>query len=463
MLLRLLTAMCFAAFPALAQPNIVLVLVDDFSMNLMPQVVDGVQTMPALAQMQAEGMTFDNYFVSDSLCCPSRASIFTGMLPHNTGVLTNEAATGGGIEAFTAHGDEAKSFAPILQAGGYKTAFMGKYLNGYHPDTTAQPPGWGRWVSTDRGYAAFGYTLNDNGVLSTPPEHFTDTIAEVGRTWITTPRAPFFIELAPFSPHGPYTPPARYTASFLGAVIPKTPAYAVRPDATAPDWLASIGVFGIVAKDKAEANYIKRVQASKGVDDLIATVRQRLANKGLTGTTYVIFTADNGYHMGDYSLRPGKKTPFDTDIRVPFVIVGPGIAPGSHNSRIVQNIDIMPTILELAGLPIPATVDGQSMFTGIPRTMAVVEHTGGISDPTDPDYTPPDAGDPPSYTALRAPSAMYVEYDTGEVGYYDLTADPYELHNAQAGLSVAERARFHDAVIAARVCAGASCAATQHR
>ncbi len=119
------------------RPNVVFVLADDFSSNL-------VAYMPHLQAMQKEGLSFDRYFVTNSLCCPSRATIFTGQMPHNTQVMTNEAPTGG-YEAFVAHHNPAKSFAPALQAAGYKTAMMGKYLNGYHPGKHPVPVGWSDW------------------------------------------------------------------------------------------------------------------------------------------------------------------------------------------------------------------------------------------------------------------------------------------------------------------------------
>ena len=192
---------------------------------------------------------------------------------------------------------------------------------------------------------------------------------------------------------------------------------------------------------------------------MIGAVRAKLATLGIADNTYVIFTSDNGYHMGEFSMRYGKKTPFDFDIRVPMVIVGPGIAPGSVDSRISMNIDIAPTILELAGLPVPATMDGRSLFSTSPRTMAVVEHRAEVSDPTDPDYQ---IDEPPTYTALRGAGWLFVAYATGEVGYYDLTTDPHQLHNVAASLTPARLAELHAAAVANATCVGAvQCGAAQ--
>src|SRR3954447_1634153 len=133
------------------RPNVVFILTDDLSWNL-------VRFMPHVRQMQRDGMTFTNYFVTDSLCCPSRASIFTGRYPHNHGVLTNTSPSGG-FAAFH-RGAESHTFATALQAHGYRTALMGKYLNGYHAEEGYVAPGWTEWQATGAGYRGFNYSLS---------------------------------------------------------------------------------------------------------------------------------------------------------------------------------------------------------------------------------------------------------------------------------------------------------------
>src|SRR5215208_2789667 len=130
--------------PTKQRPNVVFVLTDDFSWNL-------VRHMPRVRAMQRRGVTFSHYFVSNSLCCPSRASIFTGAFPHNTGIYSN-AGTDGGFVGFRGNGLEHETFATALKAKGYRTALMGKYLNSYRPDSDYVPPGWTRWAGSDRAY-----------------------------------------------------------------------------------------------------------------------------------------------------------------------------------------------------------------------------------------------------------------------------------------------------------------------
>lgn len=146
-LAAMVLGICAASTPCAAQakPNIVFVLTDDLDLNL-------VQFMPHVLEMERTGVSFANYFVTDSLCCPSRASIFTGELPHNSG-------------GFNAHGNESRTFAVALQRGGYRTAMLGKYLNGYRPARNPPAAGWNEWDVAGNGYPEFNYALNENGKL----------------------------------------------------------------------------------------------------------------------------------------------------------------------------------------------------------------------------------------------------------------------------------------------------------
>ena len=124
--------------PPPKRPNIIFILADDLAWNL-------VAYMPHVLQMQKDGVTFDSYFVTDSLCCPSRTSMLTGKFPHDSGVFTNT-GNDGGYATFVSKGNETQTFASVLSASGYRTALMGKYLNGYEPTVLAVPPGWTEWA-----------------------------------------------------------------------------------------------------------------------------------------------------------------------------------------------------------------------------------------------------------------------------------------------------------------------------
>ena len=445
--------------------NIIFVLADDFSMNLIAET-DGVlaNSMPNLARMQREGATFSNYFVTNSLCCPSRSSIFTGKLPHNSGVMTNTAPDGG-YAGFVANGNEPETFAAALFKLSYRTAMMGKFLNGYAPETDGIPEGWTEWAVAGNAYRNVNYLFNEDGKMVKHPEYLTDKLSALGVDFIRASAGnPFFLELATFAPHSPYTPPDRYKSLYPDLTYPRTAAFAARPDANAPEWLQRVPVMDDADKAEMDEIFRKRVRSDKAIDDMIGAARDEIAALGLTGDTYVIFTSDNGYHLGEFSMRPGKRTPFDFDTNVPLVIVGPGVPPGIRIDDFAMNIDFYPTFLEWAGAPATTTFDGRSLAgllrgeTGPWRQMAVIEHAKNVPNADDPDKASLKAGEPPDYIALRLPGALYVEYSNNSdgVGYYDLVADPDALHNIAGTLPAARLARLKAMAAENASCKGAA-------
>jgi arylsulfatase A-like enzyme len=440
------------------KPSIVFVLTDDLSWNL-------VQYMPSVLAMQQEGTTFSNYFVTDSLCCPSRSSIFTGKFPHSTGVYTNNRRDGG-YAAFLSHGNEPLTFAVALQRGGYRTAMLGKYLNGYLPRKHGVPPGWSEWAVAGHAYPEFDYALNQNGRVvhygDKPQDYLTDVLAGLADAFVRkAPHGPFFIEVATFAPHGPYIPAPRDAAKFPGLTAPRTAAFGARPDAEAPKWLKEIPPLSPGDVANIDKHFRMRAQSVLAVDKMIGQLRATLTALGVDRDTYVVFSSDNGLHMGEYSMRPGKMTPFDIDVHVPLIVVGPGVAKGRVVDEIVENVDLAPTFTELAGASAPTSPDGRSLVALLQggsvsewRRMALIEHRRPFPDSTDPDAPLLHAENPTSYEAVRTAKAMYVEYETGEVGYYELGTDPEELRNVASHLSAAARPRWHEVLGANRGCKG---------
>jgi arylsulfatase A-like enzyme len=455
-------------------PNIVFVLTDDLSWNL-------VRYLPQVRRMQSDGVTFDDYVVTDSLCCPSRSSIFSGRFPHDTGVFTN-GGNDGGFGYFHSHGEEANTFATALQGKGYRTAMMGKYLNGYQPADPQGgtepyvPPGWSEWDVAGNGYPEFDYDLNQNHTVvhygSAPADYLTDVLAGKGEAFIAdSARAhtPFMLELATFAPHAPYTPAPRDAADFPGLTAPRDQAFDTLPT-DAPPWLAGRTPLTAAEKQTIDTDFRKRAQAVQAVDDLIAGVRAALTKAGVADNTYLVFSSDNGYHMGEYRLNPGKMTAFDTDIRVPLVVTGPGIPAGRASGAAVANIDLAPTFMQLGGAPVSSTVDGHSLLPllhGGPdagwRTADLVEHHGPDTQADDPDLPAPHSGNPPSYEALHTGKYTYVEYVDGSREYYDLTSDPLELHNIVGTLSQARLGQLHNDLTRLENCHnGPACWAAGH-
>jgi len=463
-----LVAVWLAPAAGAAPPNIVFVLTDDLSWNL-------VQYMPHVQDLQRRGMTFSRYYVTDSLCCPSRSSIFSGRYPHNTKIFTNKVPDGG-FDAFHARGEEGSTWATDLQAAGYRTAMMGKYLNGYLPGGVVDgkrlyiPPGWNEWDVAGNGYGEFNYNLNQNGQLVhyglQPQDYLTDVVGGRAVQFINGAAdagQPFALEVATFAPHAPYTPATRNAMDFPGLTAPRTPAFDFQ-NIHAPRWLSGHAPLTPQQIAQIDQAFRKRAQSVEAVDDMIGNIESTLQARGLADNTYIVFSSDNGYHMGEHRLLPGKMTAFDTDIRVPLVVAGPGVPAGRTTTKIAENVDLRPTFDGIAGATVSRPVDGHSLVSLLRgrtpsgwRTGALIEHHGPDHARGDPDLPLPGSGNPATYEALRTKDAVYVEYHNGQREYYLLLRDPDELHNAYRRLSHAQRTRLHDQLAALRRCRGASC------
>jgi N-acetylglucosamine-6-sulfatase len=328
-----------------------------------------------------------------------------------------------------------------LHAVGYRTAMMGKYLNGYTPRDPI-PPGWDEWDVAGHGYPEFNYNLNENGKVQhyghQPQDYLVDVLSARAGSFIGSAAGsgqPFMLEVATFAPHAPYTPAPRYANAAAQVPYPKTPAYGRLPS-NASSWLKDRPPLSAREQAMITKDYRKRVEADLAVDDMIGHLEAQLRAAGVANKTYFIFSSDNGYHMGEYRLNPGKQTAFETDTHVPLIVTGPGVPAGKTVSQLTSNIDLCPTFETLAGLPVPATVDGHSL-AGLwhgqdPadwRQAILIEHHGPDNSPADPDRQNQQEGDPPSYGAVRTANALYVKYGNGQQEYYDTATDPYELNN----------------------------------
>jgi len=455
-----------------SRPNIVFVLTDDLSNNL-------VRYMPHVRAMMRHGATFTNYFVTDSLCCPSRTSIFTGLYPHDSGVFTNVGADGG-FWTFNRQHNPGRTFAVALQKRGYRTALMGKYLNGYEPDMrlasarrTYVPRGWDDWVGAGRAYKEFDYDLNENHRVvhygHAARAYFTDVMARHAHEYVTraakpgaTSLRPFALEIATFAPHEPSVPAPRDQHKFPLVQAPRTPAFGNQDSAGNPPWL-DLPPLTPEAITSIDRDFRRRVRSVLAIDRMIGELQRQIRAGGLASNTYFVFSSDNGYHMGEHRLWAGKETAFDTDIRVPLVITGPGIRPGVRIDSLAENIDLAPTFEELAGNKPNPSVDGRSLVPLLEgrqpanwRKAVLVEHHGPDLNPDDPDFQPPAAGNPPTYEAIRLQHEVYVEYVDGEREYYDIADDPYELRNAYGDLTPDRVSELHSALTQLVACHGAA-------
>lgn len=451
------------------RPNIVFVLTDDLDTGL-------VKYMPHVLALERAGMSFSNYTVSDSECCPSRATIFTGEFPHDTGVYTN-VPPDGGFGTFYQRRDDEKTFATSLQAAGYRTALMGKYLNsypvGFNPynyPVDYVPPGWSEWDVISNGYGGYGYNMNRNHDLVTyghsSDDYTNHVLTGLGQHYIAASaadRTPFFLEIASFSPHHPFVPAPKDRGKFTDLRAPEGPSFNVLPE-HAPPWLANRKPLSPERIARLNTDYVRRVQSVQSVDRMIGNLEKTLRQAHQLRNTVFVFSSDNGYHLGQHGLGRGKLTAFDTDIKVPLVVAGPGIPAGTVNPDVVENVDLAPTFERLAGATVPLTVDGSSLVPLLHgehppwRTLALVEHHGPDRSPDDPDAQGFVAGNPPSYNAIRSKDWTYVRYDTGAREFYYRPNDPSESDNIIGSLSKARISQLDREMDALVHCHGvASC------
>ena len=349
-------------------PNIVLILTDD------QDVQSGMLTyMPHMQELlAAQGTTFPNNLVPLSLCCPSRTTILRGQYPHNTGVLTNALPNGGFEKAYNEN-LEASTVATLLHGAGYRTALFGKYLNGY-PNTAGGlyiPPGWDEWYSPISGdpYGEYNYGLNENGTSvsygSTPADYGTDVYLGKAVDFIqrtaSTPNQPLFMYFATYAPHSPYTPAPRHAGLFPGVTAPHFPSFNEADVSDKPAYISSKPLLKATEISGIDSDYQMRLQALQAVDEAIATLVATLSSAGRLANTYIVFASDNGYHMGEHRLLPGKYTPYETDLHVPLVVRGPGVPAGVVRTEYTADLDLAETFAELAGVPPLSISDGRSL------------------------------------------------------------------------------------------------------
>jgi N-acetylglucosamine-6-sulfatase len=468
-------------------PNFIVILMDDLDAQF-----GSLQIMTAVQRDLAKrGTTFSQAYVPISLCCPSRASILTGQYPHNHGIYTNDGALGG-FDQFRRRGHEEATVATRLQDAGYRTALFGKYLNGYpdSADKTYIPPGWSEWVSpaADDAYGHFHYTLNDNGRLvaygGRPKDYLTDVLAAKADDFVRrNAGSPYFLYLSLYAPHRPATPAPRHANKFPAAKALRTASFDEADVSDKPIYVRELP--RLSASDLAFVDDLarKRLQSLLAVDELIGRLVRTLRTTKQLGNTYLILTSDNGFHLGQHRLVVGKYTAYEEDIRVPMVVRGPGVPAGRTLSEPVLTLDLVPTLLQLAGVQAPAgALDGRSLLPLWSRDPAAVANwrklilveqrpfdlaetkfaidgkiRHGRAGVLEPFYADEKAGLPPAFVALRTATTKYIEHETGEREYYDLRTDPSELRNLADSLPTATLAGLRAAMKQLHECAGAAC------
>jgi N-acetylglucosamine-6-sulfatase len=426
-----------SAQPAVAQgsqrPNVLVLMTDD-------QTAESVAAMPNVQRLlMAQGTTFDRSFVTFSLCCPSRATYLTGQYTHNHGVFGLAPPLGGYKKM------DSSNYLPLwMREAGYLTGHLGKFLNGYGTDNLDPrevPPSFDDWHGSidPSTYEFYNFTLNDNGRLNqygvegAPHVYQTDLYADRASQLVERYAAatqPFYLTVAFLAPHagGPRevddTPvlrsPAvapRHKDAFASTPLPQPPNFneadvsdkpspVRRRQPLPPDRIAEI-----------QELYQQRLESLLAVDEAIERIMVTLERTGELGHTHVILTSDNGFLHGEHRIGFGKVFPYEPSIRVPLIMRGPGVPAGARRRQLVTNVDLSPTILDIANGRPGKSQDGRSLFPllrdqGLEWGRDVLLY-----------------GRSPRFNAIRTYRYIYVRYWNGESELYDLLHDPYELQN----------------------------------
>ncbi len=464
-----------------SQPNVVLITADDMR-------ADDLAVMPRTSRLLARaGITFTDALSNYPLCCPARATLLTGQYSHNNGVQGNEYPWGG-HKKFYESGAELETLPVWLQRAGYRTGFVGKYLNYYGTEQPVQrstgpryvPPGWDEWnASVGKVFRYYCVTLNQNGVLRRHRGAYqTDLYSRISERFIGENAGagePFFLWTSHLAPHIGVTPagddyctdgsglptPAaeRHERMFAGMPLPAGPAQNE----------ADMSDKGTYMRDRPTLDLARvaqvhqgRIQALQSLDESVAGTIAALEEQGVLDQTVVIFASDNGWLLGEH--RAEKKTlPYDESLRVPLLVRGPGLPSGVRRHQPVGLVDIPPTILRLAGATATKPQDGVSL-TALARDPELLARR----------VMPIEAGPSPRvqrqyttvlpawyYRGARSSRYSYIQWqlDTGtEEEFYDLAEDPFQLESRHATPSPELRAMRN---LSAQLegCAGPACIA----
>lgn len=404
--------------PPPAKPNIVLILTDD-------QTLSDMNRMPTTnSVLGAKGVTFNRAFVTYPLCCPSRATIFRGQYPHNTGILSNSKPEGAEPK-FRQTGMDKSTVATWLDAAGYQTIFLGKYMNNYGDNYV--PPGWDNWHALVGAFHT-NPRINNNGTIEALPkgtildQHLADRTSD----YLRNAEGPFFLELSTHSPHAPYQYPGAYAKDFSAVRAPRYPSFNEKDVSDKPRWVRKKARFATRTVASLDNDYRNRMRTLKMIDGIVGRLVNDLSQSGKLDNTYIIFTSDNGWHYGEHRLW-GKWTPYLESHRVPLLIRGPGVAENAKRSQYALNNDIAPTIAEMAGVTPPDFVDGRSLMPVLGSSPPAAWRSRFLYESWhDPDFPL----SPPQYKGMMSANFAYTEYPgTGEKEIYGLNQDPYQLTN----------------------------------
>ncbi len=435
--LLVLLAIVGCPLAASAQPpNVVFILVDDLRWDELGAAGHPVVKTPNIDRLAREGALFRNAFVTTPLCSPSRASFLTGQYARTHGITDNTNRSAASHRLTT--------FPLLLQRAGYETAFIGKWHMG---NDDSRRPGFDTWVSF-KGQGQYLDPEISEGDRTAPVRgYITDILNSRALEFVRRPRTkPFLLYLSHKAVHPNirqlddgsivpidgemFVPAERHRQLLVGAKVPRRPNFG-KPPLDKPALMRTIGDLPPLGPSTAtdDATVLGRQRALAAVDDGVGEILKALEQQGQLDNTVVIFAGDNGYFYGEHGLSDERRLAYEESARIPIVARFPKIIPaGSVPTQLVLNLDVAPTVLELAGVARPAAIEGRSLVpifskSAVPwRSSFVIEY---FSDTVFPRILTM------GYQALRTERWKYIRYtelrNMDEL--YDLAADPYELKN----------------------------------
>jgi N-acetylglucosamine-6-sulfatase len=442
-------------------PNVVVVMTDDQNVGRDVQVMKRTQR-----DLADRGVSFENFFATFPLCCPSRTTYLTGQYAHNHGVVGNIPRDGGGFPAF----DDSKTTAVALHDAGYEVAQIGKFLNGYakvaQEDPSVIPAGYDRWF-VPLGKTMYDWSVDDQGQIREfdgPQNYQTNVYARKAVDYMDQQfrsDQPFWLTVATHAPHGePHVrgpnprPAPRDGGRFAGVPLPRTPSFNERDVSDKPAFL-QVPRLTLEEIDKLQRRYDDRLASLLAVDRLVARLVDEVRQRHALRNTWFIFTSDNGFLFGQHRLTR-KNVLYDESTRVPLMIRGPrdDFPHGVVRTQVTGNIDLSPTILDIANVPAMLTLDGHSLLRfGAHRRFQ-----------RDRDILLENA----KSEAVRSRHWMYAEHDSDGDNHpdafelYNMKSDPYQLDNryedsldpASHPRLAATRAQLEERLDQLRDCAG---------
>jgi N-acetylglucosamine-6-sulfatase len=410
------------------RPNFVFFLIDDLRYDALGCTGSPFVKTPNIDRIASAGVRCSNAFVTIALCAPSRACFLTGTYAHTNGVLTNEQLE---------FDHSMPTFPLLLQAAGYETAFVGKW----HMKGVADPrPGFDYWLSFVGQGQYINPKLNENGRSFEATGYMTDLLTQYAVNFIKRPREkPFSLCLWHKAVHGPFTPAERHKDLYKNVRFPEPPNF---KDTLAgkPAWQRSRNPGdprGLATRpappprDPGEWNprseqMLSYFRALAAVDESVGQVLGTLKEMDVLDNTVIIFAGDNGFFHGEHG-RGDKRLAYEESIRIPMLICGPGVAgTGGKLDPMVLNIDMAPTILDLAGVKPPSSMQGMS-FKPLLAGQKPAWRKSFLYEYYQEKWIPRI----PTILGVRTDTWKYVTHpeieDLDEL--YDLTKDPIEMHN----------------------------------